>query len=382
MSYIAASLIVAGGGILGSVGGALAGKPSTPSTSRNPTREQLLGAFGLLGNNSVDLLKSRFKELVREADEAFIGSPEFKKRRKLVGRLRPEEQQLIDQAVFLGLNPLPLETSGQNILDQILSGSFLPGSPNENQFVGQLIDDVRESRDNATDSFLSNASNILGGVGGAGSVLPELQLLGEEFQDAENRINFALFERGMGDIISGLGLLPSIAQQPFARLQGAQQFASIPRLIDDQAIVRAFDVFNARKANESNVIGGAVSQLVSRQPAIPAVSGGFSNPIGAALAQSIPQALDTVGSALAFKQSRDVSSDLQAQALGYPSFNAMMNITPQRTINFTPSFQGAGVVPAGAQQSFLDSRTLDALGVGSPFEGVNLESFGSFLGGT
>lgn len=232
----------------------------------------LLGPAGLfMGSDNLALLKDTYNDILSEKGFEFLGSPEYAQRNKFYAHLSDDEKALIQQATAFGMNPPEAEGLGLAYLRDLLSGSYLPGGENENEFLRRYMDEISrrgdEERRLASDQFRSQTRNILGGsLGGAGSAIPEIQRLDERFQmntqDAINRVLAGTYESGQDRMLRGAGLTPAYISGIFDRYARTYGFASIPRQLKDLGIQRAFQAFTDRVGRLVGFAGQAGSQIV------------------------------------------------------------------------------------------------------------------------
>ena len=272
------------------------------------SRAGLLGPAGLwMGSDNLALLKENYNDILGSEGFFFGDSPEWAQRAMFAPGLSGDEKQLISQGTQAAFNPDAIAGEGEalNYLRQVLRGEFLPGQDAQNPQMNAILDQIRRSTREemklGTDAFSSSAAEVLGGLSGAGSVLPEYMRLQRDISqagaDSENRTLFDLWNTGQQQRTQAAGLYPTIEQLPFGRLTSGMSFAQIPRQIKDLRVQRALGAFTDRVNRYINSTLGASGQITGAlAPAYGDMTAAAQGPsAGAYILQGLGGALSTAG---------------------------------------------------------------------------------------
>jgi hypothetical protein len=401
-SYALISALVAVVGSLAAAGASYASAESAQDSSeaqlaRMFDRDALLGSSGLyFGSDNIGQLKGLWNDLLSSDGMHFLDSEEYANRLQFAQKLSPEEKSLIQQAISAGGQAPPEETALRNFIAAQLRGDFLPGGPNTNPALQGVIDRItRQSQEQAGlagERFASEASNVLGGLSGAGSFLPEYQRLQRGFQteasDSVNSVIYDLWNQGVGNQIQSAGLAPAAMNAPFERLRSTFGFASIPRQIKDTAIQRALGAFTDR-ANRMVQIATGAGGLIN--------SGSLSSAAGAinvpqsssasAILGGIGGAAQQVAALLANNRGYEQTQTLLRDILGGTTAGTPGASTYNINVG-APTPSGSYLDPTGSMTSLGGLRPTPSAGVlggvgaydySSPFSGRSGSSPGDYV---
>lgn len=310
----------------------------------SPGLNQLFPFRRLFGKELTGDIGEALGVAINEGFGSFVESPEFE------GRL-----DLFNPALLSGA--ISSAQGAQDLLDLTLSGAFLPGGSAANPFLVPALSGLtrisREAGDVARDRFLGEAGRIVGDLGGAGAVVPELARLENTLQTREvdllSNLLLGVFESERGRQQQALGLAPAIAP--------------LGLNISQLPVALAQTLFNDRVNRELSTLGLALGSVFNNPGLSLAQGGPTAADLGLLLAGSgqfgqflgglgIPQGLSSLVSAFPF------FGGAAAPASGLGVLGAT-GLAPGAAagIGSTAAATGAGATAAGAGGGFMAALT-------------------------